>query len=168
MRRLWTPWRLEFVTGPRAAGCIFCEKVQQNTDRKNFILYRGAEAFVILNLYPYNNGHLMVVPYAHVGDLEKVEDTCLAEMMRLAKRSVATLRKVMNPNGFNLGFNLGKAAGAGIHEHLHLHIVPRWEGDTNFMPVLCETRIIPELLETTYDKLLAAGIADDDEKLTDQ
>ena len=147
------------MTGPKARGCVFCDKIRENADRQNFVLYRGAKAFIILNLYPYNNGHLMIVPYAHLGQLEKVDEATLSEVMRLAKRSVSVLRKVMQPDGFNLGFNIGKAAGAGIDEHLHLHVVPRWEGDTNFMPVLGETRVIPELLETTYDKLLAAGIA---------
>jgi len=163
MKRLWTPWRMQFVTAPRVEGCVLCDKArEEDHDRENYVLYRGATAFIILNLYPYNNGHIMIVPYAHVGELEKLKDECLAEMMSLAKRSVRALRKAIDPGGFNLGVNIGKAAGAGIHDHLHLHVVPRWEGDTNFMPVVGETRVIPELLESTYDKLLAAGIAEDE------
>lgn len=161
MNRLWTPWRMEFVAGPRAPGCVLCDKAaQEDRDRENYVLYRGATCLIMLNLYPYNNGHLMVVPYYHVGGLEDLNDECAGEMMLLARRSVAALRKAMNPGGFNVGINLGKTAGAGIHDHVHLHVVPRWEGDTNFMPVLGETRVIPELLETTYEKLLEAGIAE--------
>jgi ATP adenylyltransferase len=159
MENLWTPWRMEFVAGPKPSGCIFCDKPRENKDRENLILYRGTWCFIILNRYPYNNGHLMVVPYAHLSDFSALPTDSSAEMMRLAQHCVSVLRPLMRPDGFNLGMNLGHCAGAGIADHIHLHLVPRWEGDTNFMPVLAGVRVIPELLEQTYDRLLAGGIA---------
>ncbi|MCL4459416.1 MAG: HIT domain-containing protein [Chloroflexi bacterium] len=161
MKRLWTPWRLDYILGEKATGCIFCEKARENRDRENYILYRGERGFIMLNLYPYNNGHLMVVPYAHVCGLEELDEATLAELMRLVKRGTAALQRAMNPEGFNIGMNIGKVAGAGIADHVHLHVVPRWAGDTNFIPVLSDTRLIPELPETTYERLIAAGIAAD-------
>ncbi|MHB1413886.1 MAG: HIT family protein [Chloroflexota bacterium] len=142
-------------------GCIFCTRVRQNRDRENLILYRGERAFIILNLYPYNNGHLMVVPYTHCPNIDQLDAATLAEMMVLVKRSVEALRQAMSPDGFNIGVNIGRAAGAGVENHVHMHVVPRWVGDTNFMPAIGETRLIPEELATTYDRLLEAGIADD-------
>lgn len=139
----------------KVPGCVLCNKGTGKNDPADYVLYRGERAYVILNLYPYNNGHLMVVPYEHVSSLEDLDSETLTELMLLVKRSLATLRKAMAPHGFNVGVNLGQAAGAGIHEHVHIHIVPRWEGDTNFMPVLGETRVIPQMLEETYAQLLA-------------
>lgn len=156
MRQIWAPWRMAYIQrDEKKGGCVLCEKWASNDDAANYVLYRGERAYIILNLYPYNNGHLMVVPYKHVASLEDLDTETLTELMLLVKRSLAALREAMAPDGFNIGVNLGRAAGAGIYEHVHIHIVPRWEGDTNFMPVLGETRVIPEMLEDTYARLLA-------------
>lgn len=156
MKRLWSPWRMKYIVSKKGEGCIFCDKVAENDDQANYILYRGKTCYVMLNLYPYNNGHLMVSPYRHVPSPEQLQEDELTEMMLLVNRSIRALRWAMHPDGFNIGVNIGKAAGAGIEEHVHIHIVPRWEGDTNFMPVLSQTRVIPELLDDTYCKLKAA------------
>ena len=159
MFRLWTPWRMAFIQGEKPTGCIFCTKLKENRDRANYILYRGQHNFIILNAYPYTSGHLMIVPFAHVPSLEDLGAAVTAEMMELTKRSLAALRKAEKPEGFNVGMNIGQAAGAGIADHVHLHVVPRWAGDNNFMPVIGNARLLPEVLESTYDKLIAAGIA---------
>lgn len=139
-------------------GCIFCNKIRERAakDRANLVLWRGVRAFVVLNLYPYSNGHLMVVPYQHTADLDALDGATLKEMMLLVGKSIRALRTLMAPQGFNIGANLGRVAGAGVEDHVHLHVVPRWGGDTNFLPVLAEVRMIPELLPQTYDGLLAA------------
>jgi ATP adenylyltransferase len=160
MKRLWTPWRIKYLEKgdkPATTSCIFCDKIQASLDkdRDNLLLFRGEKACIALNLYPYSNGHLMVAPYAHTGALEALDADTLQEMMLLVGRCIRMLRRVMNPEGFNIGANLGRVAGAGVEDHVHFHIVPRWNGDTNFMPVLAETRVIPELLPKTYDRLLA-------------
>ncbi len=160
MEVLWTPWRMEFIMGEKPAECIFCAKPAERRDRENYIVYRGERAYIILNAYPYNNGHLLVVPYAHVPSLEELDSAAAAEVMALAQRGIRALRRAMSPGGFNVGANIGQVAGAGIADHVHLHVVPRWSGDTNYMTIVGQVRMIPELLETTYDKLLAAGIAD--------
>ena len=147
---------MKYIVSKKGEGCIFCDKVAENDDQANYILYRGKTCYVMLNLYPYNNGHLMVSPYRHVPSPEQLQEDELTEMMLLVNRSIRALRWAMHPDGFNIGVNIGKAAGAGIEEHVHIHIVPRWEGDTNFMPVLSQTRVIPELLDDTYRKLKAA------------
>jgi len=134
-------------------GCILCDKPGQNNDAQNYILYRGSKNFVIMNAYPYNPGHLMVAPYRHVASLDELTDDELHEHFEIVSRSVRLLRQVFNPGGFNIGVNIGKVAGAGIDEHVHTHIVPRWQGDTNFMPVVAETRVVPEALAETYKKL---------------
>lgn len=147
---------MAYITGEaqkKIKGCIFCLKPKQKSDAKNLILLRGREAFVIMNLYPYNNGHLMVAPYRHIGDLGKLRDSELLEMMNLARHSQRAMAATMRPDGFNLGFNLGRAAGAGIADHVHLHLVPRWNGDTNFMPVLAGTKVVSEGLAQTYRRL---------------
>ena len=141
----------------QADSCIFCTAVKNPADdEKNFVLHRGAHTFVILNLYPYISGHLMIAPYAHLGELDTAPKETTDEMMDLAKRSQTALRESHRPQGFNVGMNLGRAAGAGIADHIHMHIVPRWAGDTNFMTSVAETRILSEDLPTTYRKLLAA------------
>lgn len=160
MKRLWTPWRLKFILGPKPEGCLFCNKIRESNDRENLILFRGTSCFIILNAYPYTNGHLMVAPYAHVRNVDQMDTETMTELMLLTKRSVIALQRAMNPDGFNMGINIGKVAGAGVEDHIHLHVVPRWLGDTNFMPVLAETRLIPEPLLDTYDRLIAAGIAE--------
>jgi len=154
---------MTYLKGSKEKGCIFCNKIRasKRSDRKNLVLWRGERAFIVLNLYPYTNGHLMVAPYEHTGDLEALDGETLKEMMLLIAKAIRALRRTMNPQGFNIGANLGRVAGAGVDDHVHLHIVPRWGGDTNFMPVLAETRMIPELLPQTYNHLLAAMQAED-------
>ena len=156
MKHIWTPWRMPYVTGQaKSDGCVFCEMIAQEPrhDAKNYIVYRGQRVFSVLNLYPYNNGHVLVLPYEHVSSLECVSGEVQADMMNLASYLVSLMRRLMSPAGFNIGMNIGKAAGAGIDDHIHLHIVPRWHGDTNFMPVVAGTRVIPEWLDGTYGKL---------------
>lgn len=158
MKRLWTPWRIAYLKAPKGAvtgGCIFCDKVRADPskDRENLLLLRGKRAFVVLNLYPYANGHMMVAPYDHCGELEALDGETLQELMQLVGKGIRALRLAMSPQGFNVGANLGRVAGAGVEDHIHFHIVPRWNGDTNFMPVLADTRMIPELLPDTYDSL---------------
>lgn len=151
--RLWTPWRLAYVTGAaKSAECVFCT-AQTRDDAEPLIVFRGARCFVILNLFPYNNGHLLVVPNRHFASLGDATPDELAELMDLARRSERALHEVFSPDGLNVGLNLGKAAGAGILEHLHLHVVPRWSGDTNFMTIVGQTRVLPEELPVTADKL---------------
>ncbi len=156
MERLWSPWRMEYIMSRKGEGCIFCEKIADNDDKANHILHRGEKCYVMLNLYPYNNGHLMVIPYQHAPSPEQLEEDELIEMMLMVNMSLETLRRAMHPDGFNVGINVGKAAGAGIEGHVHIHIVPRWKADTNFMPVFSNTRVIPELMDDTYRKLKAA------------
>ena len=156
MKRMWAPWRMGYILGDKPDNCVFCEKLAAHDDAANYIVYRGKESALMLNLYPYTNGHLLVVPYAHVGDLLEMDNETVVDMMRMTQKGVQLLRTAASPHGLNIGINLGEAAGAGIKEHLHIHIVPRWENDTNFMPVLGDVRVIPESLDDTYEKLLAA------------
>lgn len=153
MKKLWAPWREKFVAGKKEKGCIFCKRLKEKKDQKNFILYRGKNAFVILNLYPYNSGHLMVVAKRHKAKLEDLTPPEAQEMVQLSQTWVKNLKKALRPDGINLGVNLNKAAGAGIHNHVHIHIVPRWNGDTNFMPVLADTKVISISLNSVYKKL---------------
>jgi ATP adenylyltransferase len=157
MDYLWTPWRYRYIADTtKDIGCIFCEAIAANDDSKTLIVLRGKNAYIILNRYPYTTGHVMVVPYAHVADLSIADPETLAEMMRLAQQVQVALEKTYQPQGYNLGMNLGRAAGAGVAGHLHLHVLPRWSGDANFMTVVGETRVEPEDLSTTYDKLRKA------------
>ncbi len=161
MNRLWTPWRMPYLKAPKGAAtgaCIFCDKLRDSPekDRENLVLLRADRAFMLLNLFPYSNGHLMIAPAQHVGELDSLDGETLKEMMLLVNRGIRALKRFMSPQGFNVGANLGRVAGAGVEDHVHLHVVPRWGGDTNFMPVLANTRVIPELLPQTYDGLLAA------------
>ncbi len=153
MKRLWAPWRMEYILGKKKKDCVFCTEPEEDKDRKNYILYREKRCYVIMNIFPYNNGHLMVIPYRHVEDLESLPDSTLGEMMAVTKQCCAVMRRAMGPHGFNIGVNVGDAAGAGIKEHLHIHIVPRWRGDTNFMAVMDEVRVMPQHLRETYDIL---------------
>ena len=155
MERLWTPWRMQYIANDKSEGCIFCAAVAQQNDRETLILHRGRQAFVMLNKYPYNNGHLLVVPYAHTGDLAALDGEAQAELMALIAQGIAWLKRASQPEGFNAGLNLGKAGGAGVTEHLHFHVVPRWAGDTNFMTVTGETRVLPEWLDETWSRLRA-------------
>lgn len=153
---LWAPWRITYVAaGERTQGCIFCEKPARQQDRENLILHRGEHAFVILNRFPYNNGHLMVVPYRHTADFESITLKEAAEMTNLLQRCQRALDDLMHPHGYNIGINIGAAAGAGIHDHLHYHLVPRWNGDTNFMAVTSNTTVISEALDATWERLSA-------------
>jgi ATP adenylyltransferase len=156
METLWAPWRIDYILSKKPQGCIFCTKPRDEKDLENLILYRGKHLFIIMNAFPYNNGHMMVVPYRHTSTLEGWSAEERVEMMALADLGVAVLKMAMRPDGFNLGINMGQVAGAGIADHIHLHIVPRWNGDTNFMPVLSDTRVISEALTATYDKLRVA------------
>lgn len=154
MKQLWAPWRIEYILSAKDDKCIFCTMPQEHKDRENLILLRGKHNYVIINRYPYNGGHLMVVPYFHTSSMDGLNEEVLSEMMMLTKISIEHLTGVMRPEGFNTGLNIGTAAGAGIKEHLHMHIVPRWGGDSNFMAIMDEVRVIPEHLMATYDKLL--------------
>ncbi len=151
---LWAPWRMQYIVGPRSDGCILCEKANGKEDTRNLILARGSFTYVLMNIYPYNCGHLMIAPYRHLESLEKLSVEERGEMLGWASKSERILRDVFHAEGFNIGINVGKVAGAGIDDHLHMHVVPRWNGDTNFMPVLGETKVIPEHVEETYAKLL--------------
>ncbi len=150
---LWAPWRMEYIRGEKESGCIFCNRIPQNNDRENLIVTRGKSCFVIMNRYPYNNGHLMIVPNRHVGVLENLTPEENAEMMQLLQKSARALNEAMQPHGFNVGMNVGKVAGAGIDDHLHFHIVPRWSADTNFMPILGHTKVVSEALQDTWATL---------------
>lgn len=151
MNHLWSPWRMTYIEKHKnEEGCVFCSALGQLDSPENLIIDRGQRAFIILNRYPYTSGHLMVVPYQHLPSLEGLDPGTLTEMMELAVSSTRVLEKVYNAQGFNIGINLGEAAGAGITDHVHLHVVPRWFGDTNFMSSLGQTRVLPETLEDTY------------------
>ena len=155
MKYLWAPWRMDYILGEKKRGCFFCRDLKEKRHKKNLILYQGKYVFVVMNKYPYNNGHLMIVPKCHRLNLEELNDSELKELVDLLKASTKVLKTTLRPHGFNIGMNIGIIGGAG-EDHLHLHVVPRWEGDTNFMPVIGETKIIPEYLERTYQKLHSA------------
>jgi ATP adenylyltransferase len=150
MDTLFAPWRMEYLVGEKVEGCIFC-KCSVRCDE--FVLYEGKNVFVMMNKYPYVNGHLMIIPNRHVGKYEELSQVERREMFNLLETAIKALREAMNPSGFNVGMNIGKAAGAGVEEHIHLHVIPRWEGDTNFMSVVGNVRVIPEDVETTAAKL---------------
>lgn len=153
MKHLWAPWRMEYIMSEKPASCILCDKPKEDNDAGNYILYRGDRNFVLMNTYPYNPGHLMIAPYQHVANLEELATEELHEHIEVVSHSIRVLRKVFNPGGFNIGINMGKVAGAGITDHVHTHIVPRWQGDTNFMPVFADARVIPQALAETYEQL---------------
>ncbi len=157
MDHLWTPWRMPYLRGETAKPdhCVFCAKVEAD-DEQEYVVFRSRHVYATLNRYPYNNGHLLIVPYQHVGDIEDLPLETLTDLMRTAQQSVAALRAIYHPEAFNIGINIGPAAGAGIAEHFHLHVVPRWAGDTNYMTIVGQTRVIPELLEETYHRLREA------------
>ncbi|HKP54072.1 MAG TPA: HIT domain-containing protein [Chloroflexia bacterium] len=184
MQYLWTPWRMEYISGsgsdtaydgedvgddgsseamqgeekaPESTGCVFCDRVRlpESQDRASLILLRAKHNFVIMNLYPYNSAHLMVVPYTHTADLPGLPHETVGDMLALVQRMVTAIGEEYHPEGFNIGMNLGRVAGAGVADHLHMHIVPRWAGDTSFMSVVGATKVLPELLERTYDRLKA-------------
>ncbi len=159
MERLWSPWRYDYISAsgnenPGPPACVFCE-IQKNPahDETNYVVYRAQHNFVVLNIYPYISGHLLIVPYQHIADLDAAAKETTDELMDLTKRSQTALREAYSPGGFNIGMNLGRSGGAGIADHIHIHIMPRWAGDTNFMSTIGDTRVIPEDLATTYQKL---------------
>jgi ATP adenylyltransferase len=151
---MWAPWRMEYILGEKSGECIFCsfQKFSEE-DEKNFVLYRDKLCFVVMNKYPYNNGHLMVIPYRHMANLTELNQDELMEMMKLTQKVLEVFKVAMKPSGFNIGINLGKVAGAGVEDHVHLHVVPRWEGDTNFMPVIGSIRVMPQHIQDTYNIL---------------
>ena len=153
MKQVWAPWRIDYILGPKDQGCFLCAMLADNNDEKNHLLFRGRTCLVVLNRYPYIGGHLMVAPFRHVAGLHELTDEERTEMMALSSRCVEILGKVMNPQGFNVGINIGGAAGAGLKDHIHQHVVPRWVGDTNFMPVLGSTTVIPQALDDLYRAL---------------
>lgn len=153
MDRLWAPWRIRYVSRKKQRGCIFCKVLKEKKDKKNFIVLRSKYCFAILNTYPYNNGHLMIVPKRHVKSLEDLKEAELLDMNNTLIKIKSTLKRILNPGGFNIGMNIGKAAGAGIANHIHTHIVPRWLGDINFMPVIANTKVVSQSLEELYAKI---------------
>jgi ATP adenylyltransferase len=154
MDRLWSPWRYRYVSKAAPTdACIFCAKPARNEDREDLIVFRGERNFVLLNLYPYTSGHLMVAPYEHVATLEAAAEETLAELMLLTRRAQRHLREIYKAPGYNVGMNIGEAAGAGVAGHIHMHVLPRWPGDANFMTSVAETRVIPEDLETAWSRL---------------
>ncbi|MBM3157679.1 MAG: HIT domain-containing protein [Chloroflexi bacterium] len=153
MKKLWAPWRVEYLKCEQPAGCILCRKPEENRDSQNYILFRGKMNFVILNIYPYNTAHLMVAPFRHLASLDDLNDKEMFEHFDLVRRSARAIKEAYHPEGFNIGMNLGRVAGAGVEGHIHTHIVPRWKGDTNFMPVLSDTKVLPEALAATYAQL---------------
>ncbi len=155
MKHLWAPWRMAYIVGECEERCIFCIKEDESAhDRERLILFRGKHAFVIMNRFPYTNGHLMVVPYRHTCEIDELEEQEVLELWSLVAASQRILKRVIFPQGFNIGLNLGQVAGAGVEDHLHVHLVPRWGGDTNFMPVMADIRVVPQYLEETFDLLV--------------
>lgn len=157
--RIWAPWRLAYVKDASKdieEQCIFCAKPRGDDDAANLIVHRGERSFVILNLFPYTNGHLMVAPYDHVGRLQELPPATLTEMMAFAQRAMDRLESVYQPHGYNVGFNQGRVAGAGVEHHIHMHVVPRWAGDNNFMPVIADTKVMPQTIEQSYEALRGA------------
>lgn len=153
MRHLWAPWRMSYVVGGKPDECVFCAKAAEHNDTGNYILYRARHNYVILNAYPYNSGHLMVVPYEHVGDITELSAAALHEMFTIAQGCAQVMNEFLHAQGINLGMNIGQAAGAGIEQHLHLHLVPRWIGDTNYTTTVAGTRVVPQALEETFSGL---------------
>ena len=155
MEHLWAPWRMAFINKetPQETGCIFCTQPAAHRDDEFHILYRGERCFMMLNKYPYNNGHLMIAPYLHTGSISNLDAETLAELMAQAQLALKAIRYAMHPDGFNMGVNEGKVAGAGFADHMHYHIVPRWNGDTNFMPVIADVKVMPEYLDNVYKQL---------------
>jgi len=156
MKHLFAPWRMEYIGGQKDEGCFLCNFPRKNRDDENLILFRGTNSFIIMNRFPYNPGHIMIAPYKHIDSIDKLDKDEIYEIIDLCNCSVKAIKECMRPDGFNIGMNLGKTAGAGVADHIHLHIVPRWDGDINFMPVLADTKVIPEALEKTYKKLKEA------------
>lgn len=153
MKHLWSPWRMKYIESAKQKDCVFCKALAGENDAEYFIVYRGENAFVMLNAYPYTSGHLMVLPYLHVPALDDLTPEIRADMMELVNKATLVLTSVYHPQAYNIGINMGEAAGAGIEEHIHIHVVPRWAGDANFMTAVGQTRVLPEALEDTYRRV---------------
>jgi len=153
MRKIWAPWRIDYIKEPKPEGCFFCKYPQESDDKKHLIVHRGKKSFVLLNYYPYNNGHLMIAPYQHTSDIGSLDDETKLEIINLIDHCMKALKEQLSAEGFNTGINSGQVGGAGINDHLHIHVVPRWNGDTNFMPVLGETKVVSQGLEETWELL---------------
>ena len=151
---IWAPWRIGYIVKIKKKGCFLCHSYKSKEDDKNFVIYRGKFSFVVMNIFPYNNGHLMIAPIRHLKNITSLTEKEDREIMELIKKSVKVLKKLLKPDGFNIGLNLGKMAGAGLENHIHFHIVPRWNGDTNFMPVISNTKVIPQSLSELYLELI--------------
>ncbi len=156
MKKIWAPWRSKFIYHKKNKGCIFCTKPRAHRDKENLIIERGRTVYALLNLYPYNNGHIMLAPYRHVKNITALTPNELVELFGMLKGTLKILHKALKPHGYNVGFNIGRIAGAGYDKHVHLHVVPRWLGDTNFMPVIGDTKVISESLEGLRKRLVAA------------
>jgi len=158
MEHLWAPWRIRYILAAKEqeAGCFLCRKPQADDDARNHVLLRARTCFALLNTFPYNAGHLMVAPYKHTGSLDELAEQELADLMLLTRRCQRILARAIKPEGFNVGINFGRVAGAGVEDHLHIHIVPRWNGDTNYMPVLGDVRVVPQALDEIYERLREA------------
>ncbi|HEY6104068.1 MAG TPA: HIT domain-containing protein [bacterium] len=159
MKQLWAPWRLEYIQGPKSDGCFLCAAAAGTDDEAALVVYRGRASFVVVNRFPYNTGHVMVVPKMHRARIADLEDGDALELLRLVDRTIEVMHRVLRAEGYNVGLNLGRAAGAGVEDHVHVHVVPRWVGDTNFMPVLGDVKVMPEHLQTTRRRL-ALGFAE--------
>ena len=153
MNRIWAPWRIKYITSKKEKICIFCKAYKEKKDRKNFVVLRSDYSFVLFNKFPYNNGHILIAPYRHIANLEELTNQEVYDLHKLLVKMICVFKKVIKPDGFNIGFNLGKVSGAGIEDHLHLHLVPRWLGDTNFMPVISDTKVISQSLDDLYKKI---------------
>ena len=156
MKKIFAPWRYKYIKNPDSEGCIFCRAASSNDDRKSGVLFRGEFSFVIMNKYPYNNGHIMVAPYKHTGNFGEMNENEMLEMSLFLRKWQEVIKKAMKPEGFNIGMNIGRIAGAGFEDHLHYHLVPRWSGDTNFMPIIGVTKVVPISIDEAYDILLEA------------
>lgn len=157
MKVLWAPWRIKYILQEKPQGCIFCKyRDEVEHDEENLVVYRGSRVLAVLNLYPYNPGHLMIAPYRHVKSITELDDDELLDINKTLKLMIKAIDKAMKPDGYNIGINLGKVAGAGIEDHIHIHIVPRWLGDTNYMPVIADIKVIPEALKDTYQRIRRA------------
>jgi len=157
LKVIWAPWRIKYILQEKPKGCIFCEyRDHPEKDEDNLVVYRGKKVLAVLNLYPYNPGHLMIAPYRHIGDITELDDDELLELNKTLQLVIKAISNAMKPDGYNIGINLGKVAGAGIEDHIHIHVVPRWLGDTNFMPVIANAKVIPEALKDTYRKIRKA------------
>ncbi|RLE82769.1 MAG: HIT family hydrolase [Thermoprotei archaeon] len=157
MDRLWAPWRMkyvEYVSIEKPKGCFLCNAAKTSNLREKLVLYRNELVLAMMNLYPYNTGHLLLAPLRHIGDFEELSDEEVLALGRLTKKCIKVIKEALKPDGFNIGINIGRVAGAGLEDHIHIHIIPRWNGDTNFMPLIASTKVIPEAIYDTYDKLM--------------